>query len=260
MRIGIIGVGKMGGAILEGLIASGGVRGEDVFFYEVDEERKEFVVSNYGVTYLPRDELFKATDVVIVAVKPQDMETALKGAEAQGKLVVSIAAGVSSERVASYFSSCDRVVRVMPNLPLVVREGMTVVFKGPFSRDEDVSLVKELFSHLGDVVVLDEKYADAVTALSGSGPGFAAVLMEGLADGGVLVGLPRDVSYRLSVQVFLGAARYLKETAKPPSELKDQVSSPGGTTISGISALEEMGVRGALMEAVKRAYERSKEL
>ncbi len=260
MRIGILGVGRMGEAILKGLLSSGKIKAGDVFFNEIVEERKEYIIQNYGVTFLPKEDMIKEVDAIIVAVKPQDMEKALSGLDAGGKLFISIAAGVSSERVASFLKNGNRVVRVMPNLPLLVGEGMIAVFEGPFSSSDDVEITRDIFSSMGEVVILDEKYADAVTALSGSGPGFVAVLMEAMADGGVLVGLPRDISYKLTHQVFLGAAKYIKEVSLSPAELKDQVASPGGTTISGIWEMEKSSVRAGIIGAIKKAYERSKEL
>ncbi len=258
-RIGIIGAGKMGEAILSGLIKAGRPA-EAITFSEVVQERASYIENRYGVRRSDVQTLFRDCNIVIIAVKPQDIDTAIGGMDASKNLIISIAAGVSSERIGSILKNAKRVVRVMPNLPLVVGEGMIAIFRGTFSQEEDVEFTQKLFSSMGETVILDEKYADAVTAMSGSGPGFMGVIMEAMEDAGVLLGLPREVSRVLSVQTALGSSALLKKKKISPFELKCQVASPGGTTISGILEMESKGIRGTIMSSIKKAFERSKEL
>ncbi len=258
-KVGIIGAGKMGEAIISGLIKAGQDK-NNLFFSEALEERRKYVEEKYGIEAKDTENIFKDCDITIIAVKPQDIKAAIEGFDASNILVVSIAAGVKSSVIGSILKNGNRVVRVMPNLPLVVGEGMVVVFKGPLSQEKDVEEVVKLFSPMGETVVLDERYADAVTALSGSGPGFVAIFSEALEDAGVLLGLPRDIARKLAIQTVMGSSRYMKELGISPPELKAQVSSPGGTTIAGILQMEKDGLRGTVMEALKKAYERSKEL
>src|SRR5437762_1366165 len=205
----------------------------------------------------------REVDVVILAVKPQIIEPVLQEvahALTRAKLLISIAAGVSTARLRAVLGKQARLIRVMPNTPALVLEGVTAIAKAEGLEPGDLDPAGEIFSAVGRVVVLGEDLLDAVTGLSGSGPAYVAVVIESLADGGVKMGLDRVTAMTLATQTVLGAAKLLLETGLHPGALKDMVSSPGGTTIAGLAALEEGGIRTAFIKAVERATQRSREL
>jgi pyrroline-5-carboxylate reductase len=191
------------------------------------------------------------------------MEAALKGIAAsvdQTKTIISIAAGTTIAFVAGRLPAKARIIRVMPNTPALVLAGAAGIAKGEYATAQDLQIAEAIFSAMGKAVVVEEKHLDAVTGLSGSGPAYVFLFIEALADGGVKMGLPRDVATLLAAQTVLGAAKMLLEGGRHPAELKDLVASPGGTTIAGLHALERGGLRGIVMEAVEAATSRSKEL
>jgi pyrroline-5-carboxylate reductase len=201
--------------------------------------------------------------VVILAVKPQVIRAVveeIRSAVTPETLFISIAAGVGTATLRPLLPGRTRLIRTMPNTPALVLEGATAIARADDLEPGDLDIAQEIFSAVGKVVVLDEALLDAVTGLSGSGPAYVALIIEALADGGVKVGLDRQTAMTLSAQTVLGAARLLLETGSHPGQLKDMVASPGGTTIAGIHALEEGGLRHALISAVERATLRSKEL
>lgn len=203
-----------------------------------------------------------AAEVVFLAVKPQNIRQVAAGVHESfdaSKLLVSICAGVTIESLESVFHT-TRVVRVMPNTPCLVGAGASALSCATGAKDEDAALVRRLLKAVGEVVQLDEKHMDAVTGLSGSGPAFVYQVIEALADAGVSMGLHRDVAQQLATQTVLGAATMVRDTGEHPAVLKDRVTSPGGTTIAGLKALETAGLRAALMEAVAAATRRSAEL
>lgn len=253
----------MAEALIGGFLASGVVEPATLFATDISETRRDLVKRRFGIRVGP-DNAEAATwaDVVLLAVKPQSLDSVLGplSPTLAGRLVISIAAGVSIARIAGRVPSGTRVVRVMPNAPALVREGMSALAVGPGVRAEEADLVRALFESVGRVVAVEETWMDAVTGLSGSGPAYVCVAIEALADGGVKMGLPRAVADILAVQTVLGAARMVLETKEHPGRLKDRVASPGGTTIAGLHALEQGGVRASLMAAVEAATLRSKEL
>jgi pyrroline-5-carboxylate reductase len=207
-------------------------------------------------------EVVTGADVVFLAVKPQYVAEAApeaRGAVDEAKLVVSIVAGVTLAKLAQQFGT-GRLVRVMPNTPCLVGEAAAAYCLGEGASPDDGQLVKDLLSAVGVAIQVEERLLDAVTGLSGSGPAYAFVMIEALADGGVRMGLPRDVALTLAAQTLLGAAKMVLHTHEHPAMLKDRVASPGGTTIAGLQALEERAVRGALIAAVEAATRRSMEL
>jgi pyrroline-5-carboxylate reductase len=262
--VGFVGVGNMGEALVKGLLAAGLVPADSIFATDVRTERLQQLERQYRILAV-RDsrELAARADVVILAVKPQTMNPVLAEiapAVTAHKLVVSIAAGVPTSRLRERLPAGVRLVRVMPNTPALVLEGATAVARAEGLHAGDLETVQEIFGAVGRVVVLDEDHLDAVTALSGSGPAYVAMVVESLADGGVNMGLDRATAMTLAVQTVLGAARLLLETGLHPGQLKDMVASPGGTTMAGIAALEEGGLRRTFIAAVERATQRSREL
>jgi pyrroline-5-carboxylate reductase len=201
--------------------------------------------------------------VVILAVKPQIMPTILEEIAPvvnREKLVISIAAGITLQTLQRALGDSRRVVRVMPNTPALVLAGAAGISPGKAATAQDVALVEQIFNAVGRAIVVSDEMMDVVTGLSGSGPAFIFALIEGLADGGVLMGLSRQTAILLAAQTVLGAAKMVLETGKHPGELKDMVTSPAGTTIAGMHVLESGGLRGLMMEAVRRATERSEAL
>ena len=263
-KVGFIGAGNMGEALIKGLVAANLVRPEAIYASDVRLERLKALDQQYGIRLLADNaELVRQVDIVILAVKPQIMAPALRqiaSAVTKKKLLISIAAGVSTTTIRAALGKAARLIRVMPNTPALVLEGVTAVAKAEGLEPGDLDTAGEIFSAVGRVVVLDEELMDAVTGLSGSGPAYVAVVIESLADGGVKMGLDRITAMTLATQTVLGAARLMIETGMHPGALKDMVSSPGGTSIAGIAALEEGGIRTTFIKAVERATLRSREL
>ncbi len=263
-KVGFLGAGNMGEAMIRGLLKAGLVPAEDIFAADPRLERLEQLAKLYGIHVLSDNTLLvKRVDVVIVAVKPQIIHPVLKEvapAVAPRQLVISVAAGVPTAALRADLPKGVRLIRVMPNTPALVLEGMTAVARAEGLQQGDIETAEEIFGAVGKVVVLEEEALDAVTGLSGSGPAYVALIIEALADGGVKVGLDRLTAMTLAAQTVLGSAKLLIETGAHPGQLKDMVTSPGGTAIAGIAELEAGGVRRTLIRAVERATRRSREL
>ena len=263
-KVGFIGGGNMGEALIKGLLAAELVPATEVYASDVSLERLRSLDQQYGVQ-LREDNgaLVRDVDIVILAVKPQIMAPVVRQiapAVTRKKLLISIAAGVSTTTIRAALGKEARLIRVMPNTPALVLEGVTAIAKAEGLEPGDLDTAAEIFSAVGRVVTLDEDLMDAVTGLSGSGPAYVAVVVESLADGGVKMGLDRITAMTLATQTVLGAAKLMLETGMHPGALKDMVASPGGTTIAGIAAMEEGGIRNTLIKAVERATQRSREL
>ena len=259
----VVGMGNMGSALARALAEAGwkvgGAEKDPQRAARVREELKDL-----GVKVFSPGDQWSVQDwrVMIVAVKPKDVPETLGEFSmhlAPSTLVISIAAGVRIETLKKLLPHEQPLVRVMPNTPAMVGAGASALAAAPWTRQEDVELARELMGAVGIVEVVDEALMDGVTALSGSGPAYAAAIIEALADGGVAEGLPRAIAQRLAAQTLLGAARMVLEGIHP-AQLKDMVTSPGGTTIAGLEALETGGLRGALMRAVRAAAARSRAL
>ncbi len=262
-KIGFVGGGNMGEALIRGLLKTGLILPESLFVADVRLERLEELARVYGIHTLSDNTLLvRRVDVVILAVKPQILAAVLReiAPAVSGKLLVSIAAGVATARIRSHLPPGIRLIRTMPNAPPRVLEGATGIARADGLEPGDLETAQEIFSAVGKVVVLEEELMDAVTGLSGSGPAYLALVVEALADGGVRVGLDRQTAMTLAVQTVLGSARLLIETGTHPGQLKDMVTSPGGTAIAGIHTLEAGGLRRTLIDAVERATQRSREL
>ena len=263
-RIGFLGCGNMGEALVKGLVEANVVKGEALMVSDTRAERLADLDRRYGVRIAKDNvELVRESDVVVLAVKPQIMTPVLKeiaSSLSRRQLVISVAAGVATATIRAAVGKDIRLIRVMPNTPALVLEGATAIAKAQGLEAGDLEIAQEIFCAVGKAVVLDEELMDAVTGLSGSGPAYVAVVIESLADGGVKMGLDRQTAMTLATQTVLGAAKLLLETGVHPGALKDMVSSPGGTSITGIAALEEGGIRTTFIKAVERATLRSREL
>jgi pyrroline-5-carboxylate reductase len=260
-KLGFIGVGNMGGAIIRGLLAGGRVARENLVYYDPDPARQAQMEELGVEAALDNAEVMHAP-VVVLGIKPQVMPAVLAQVKEFARpwhLIISIAAGVPLAVLEAAFPE-SRVIRVMPNTPTLVGAGMAALAPGTGITPDDLDLALELFRAVGEAVVVEERLMDAVTGLSGSGPAFVAVFIEALADGGVKMGLPRPLALTLASQTVLGTAKLCLEEELHPGRLKDMVTSPGGTTIAGLHALESGGFRGAVMDAVTAAAARSEEL
>ena len=262
--VGFVGAGNMGEELIKGLLAANLVPAEAIHATDVRLERLKELNRQYGIQVSSDNaELIRHADIVILAVKPQIMDavlTEIAPAVTRRKLLISIAAGVSTAKIRAVLRKDARLIRVMPNTPALVLEGVTAVAKADGLEADDLETAGEIFGAVGRVVVLGEELMDAVTGLSGSGPAYIAVVIEALADGGVRMGLDRITAMTLATQTVLGAATLLRETGLHPGAVKDMVCSPGGTSIAGIAALEEGGIRTTFIKAVERATQRSREL
>ena len=263
-RVAFLGAGNMGEALIKGLTHAGLVPAGSITASDPRSEHLAEIARRYGIRAVADNaELVKSADVIILAVKPQIMSAVLKevsSAVDEGKLLISIAAGVATKKLREQLGRPVRLIRVMPNTPALVLEGVTAIARAEGLEPGDLEAAQELFAAVGKVVVLEEGAMDAVTGLSGSGPAYVAMTIEALADGGVKMGLDRAIAMTLAAQTVLGSARLVLDTGVHPGQLKDMVSSPGGTTIAGIAALEDGGLRRAFIQAVERATLRSREL
>jgi pyrroline-5-carboxylate reductase len=264
IKLGIIGGGVMAEALLSRLVGNGLYAPETVIVSEPQGQRRDWLGQQYGLQITENNRLpLAATEAVFLAIKPQhlpDVVEGLGGAVPQPQtLMLSILAGVSLRQLEEAFPNLP-MIRAMPNTPATVGAGMTAIALGQWVQPNHRELALRLFQAVGEVVEVPETLMDAVTALSGSGPGYIAVLIEALTDGGVAVGLPRSTASKLALQTVRGTAQLLQSTGMHPAELKDRVTSPAGTTITGIASLEQAGFRSAIIEAVQAACRRSQEL
>lgn len=263
-RIAFIGAGNMGEALIKGLLQAGKVRPEQLIATDVRKNRLETIRKAYQIeTIINNREAVTKAQILLLAVKPQVMDEVLvelRGAVAEDHLLLSVAAGIRTAFIEARFSQPTRVVRIMPNAPALVLDGASAIAPGHHATAEDLEMARQIFQAVGQVVDIEEKFMDAVTGLSGSGPAYIFVAIEALSDAGVRMGLSRDVATLLAAQTVLGAARMVLETGEHPATLRDTVTSPGGTTIAGLHVLEEAGFRGTLMSAVEAATRRSREL
>lgn len=262
-KIGFIGGGNMAEALIKGLVKGTFPSGQ-IVVSEPSADRRRLLESRYGVGFAA-DNLALVRDcrLLVLAVKPQllaEVTADFAAAFDDDHLLVSILAGVTTETLEACFDGRARVVRVMPNTPALVGEGATALCPGRFANPDDLAAARHIFEAVGSVHLVGEGQMDAVTGLSGSGPAYLFTVIEALADGGVREGLPRETALNLAVQTVLGAARLVRESGEHPAVLRDKVCSPGGTTIAGVQALEDRGLRGTLMAAVAAASRRSREL
>jgi pyrroline-5-carboxylate reductase len=266
LRIAILGLGKMGGILAQGFLRANLLPAANLTATVARADRDR--TPSLGIS-LTTDNLAaaQAADIVLLAIKPYQIVDVLEeiAPALPGKLVISVAASITTATMehaasGSYVDQKIAVIRAMPNTPAAVGAGMTAICRGRHVTDAQLALAERIFSTVGRTVTLDEKLIDAATGLSGSGPAYIFILIDALAEAGVSVGLPRDTATLLAAQTTYGAARMVLETGLHPAQLKDQVTTPAGTTIAGIQALEEGKLRATLIQAVKRSAERAKEL
>ena len=260
-RIAIIGAGRIGEALLAGLVSSGW---SDIVVTSRRPERVEELAERHGVdaTTVNADAV-RGAGIVVIAVKPQDIDALLDDigdVVTPTQTVLTVAAAIPTARIEARLPEGVPVVRAMPNAPSTVHEGMAGIAAGAHAQDEHLAAAEEVLSHLGRVVRVPEQAMDAVTAVSGSGPAYLALLAEAMIEAGILLGLSREVSTTLVVQTMFGTAKLLRDEPVHPVELREQVTSPGGTTIRAIRELERSGVRAAFLTAIQAAMERSQEL
>lgn len=265
IQLGVIGGGVMGEAIFSRLIHKNIYAPNAILVSEPQPQRREFLQQTYQVQVTENNSDALASEVLLLAIKPQILDSVMAslgtqiGQETGSPLVISILAGVPLNRLEAALKG-QPVIRAMPNTPATVGAGMSAIAPGKLAQPEHIETAKAIFGAVGSVVEVPESLMDAVTGLSGSGPAFVAMMVEALADGGVAAGLPRQVANQLALQTVLGTAQLLQESELHPAQLKDRVTSPGGTTIAGVTALEKGGFRSAVIEAVRSAYARSREL
>ncbi len=275
MKLGFIGGGKMAAALIKGVLKSGICTPADITVSDVHAPTAEKLRTETGVTIAASNaEVVGASEVIILAVKPGDALTAIQGVSAQqmessmrwawqggggktGRLLISIVAGLPLASLEKVAGEKLRVIRVMPNTPALVLAGASAFSTGTQATDADADIAQKIFGSVGVALRVKESLLDAVTGLSGSGPAYGYTIIEALADGGVLMGLPRDLALLLAAKTIAGAAEMVMQTGLHPAALRDQVASPGGTTIAGIEALEAGGLRAALIAAVRAASQRS---
>jgi pyrroline-5-carboxylate reductase len=262
--LGFVGGGQMAEALIKGLLSRGLLKPGQITVSDLSEVRRSHLKKTFGInTTLENKDVVKGSEIIVLAVKPQVMATVLEEIRpvvSSDRLVVSIAAGITILSLEKGLPEGTRVVRVMPNTPALVQAGAAALCKGTAARPGDLDMVRQILETVGKAVVVPESLMDAVTGLSGSGPAYVFTFIEGLIDAGVREGLPRTVAQELVVQTVLGAALMCQNTGKHPAELTTMVTSPGGTTVAGLHILERGALRGIILDAVRAATERSREL
>ncbi len=268
-RIGIIGVGAMGGALCRGLVQANATPPNKIVLFDPHDAHVEVLQNTLGVKVAESNaQLARYTDILLLCVKPynvvsvlEEIQESLKRDDAKPlPLVISIAAGVRLKALEAHTGEGIPVIRAMPNTPAQLGKGACAFCEGTHVTPAHMAYAKAIFESVGTAVQVPESLMDAVTALSGSGPAYVYLMIESLIDGGVKAGLPRDIAHQLAAQTVLGAAHMVLETGIHPAQLRDMVTTPAGTTIAALASLEQSGVRAALIQAVERAAIRAKEL
>lgn len=262
-RLAVLGAGVMGTAILSAWLDAGAFGRDDVRASTLDDDSRRHLADDLGVRVVDSRKAVTGADVVVVAVKPDAVVALLQQVRDElddGALVISVAAGVTLDTLETHLPEGAVVVRVMPNTPALIREGMLAMSPGKECRRDQVRRAEELLAHLGSVVTVPEKQQDAVTGLSGSGPAYVFALADALVEAGVVQGLARPVATELAVQTLYGAAALLRRSGDHPAILRERVTSPGGTTAAGLRVLDAAGLRSAVVDAVEAATRRSAEL
>ena len=263
-RLGFIGVGNMGEALLRGIIGSGLMSPANILASDVNLEKLNSLRDELGIISVDsNNELVKKSDIILLALKPNIISSVLSEVSSdidQTKLCISIAAGVSTAAIEEVLQTNSPVMRVMPNTPAMVYEGMAAICPGQYAKDEHIQKTQQIFQAVGKVAIVQEKLMDAVTALSGSGPAFVFLIIESLTDAAIQLGLGHEDAAIMAAQTVLGASKMVVDTGEHPAILKNRVTSPGGTTAAGLYELERRGLRAAIIDAVVAAALRSKQM
>lgn len=263
-KIGFIGCGNMSQAMIGGVVNSEIFQGKNILVSDLNKNSLETVANKYGVfTTTNNLEIAKESDILILAVKPNlygVVISQIKETVKNNVIIVTIAAGKSIESTEIAFGKNIKIVRVMPNTPALVGEGMSSMVPNKLVEAHELDEIRRIFESFGKTEVVEEKLMDVVTSVSGSAPAYVYMFIEAMADGAVLDGMPRDKAYKMAAQTVLGAAKMVIETGMHPGQLKDMVCSPGGTTIEAVTILEEKGLRNAVITAMRRCTEKSKEM
>jgi pyrroline-5-carboxylate reductase len=263
MTFGFLGFGKMASALVQGMLQADACKPEHILVINRHPETIEKEVQEYGLQLAPSPKaLVQQSDTIVLGTKPADSVELLRDVRQflDGKLLISVAAGITLQALQDAAGHRTRVIRAMPNTPSLVKKGATAYALGDHATGGDAEIAERMFAAVGLVFRVRESALDAVTGLSGSGPAYVFTFVEALADGGVMMGLPREIAAELAVQTVLGSAQMIRETNLHPAELREMVASPGGTTMAGIEILESRGLRYTIMSAVRAASERAREL
>lgn len=263
MNIGFIGAGNMATAMIKGLINSEYINNDKVYVNSKFEEEVNKLVEEYGINGVTKKELVNNSDVIVLAVKPNQYEEVIreiKEYNINDILFISIAAGLPINNIENMFNKEIKLIRCMPNTPVMVSEGMIGICKNSFARDDELDMVKDMFRGVGRVEVVLESQMDAVVAVSGSSPAYVYIMIEAMADAAVLEGIPRDKAYTFAAQAVYGSAKMVLESGIHPADLKDKVCSPGGTTIEAVKVLEDKGFRGCIIEAMEACANKSRNM
>ena len=263
-ELGIIGIGKIGSALLRRFINSNTINHDNIIIYDINYDRLKAISNEFDVSIAKNiAELVKISNYILIAVLPQVINTVLEEVKevlSEQQVLISIAAGITINHIKTFIPKSVGIIRIMTNSPALIGEAATAIAINKDVNEKDLSFAKNLFRSVGIVVELDEIHLDAVTGLSGSGPAYIFIIIEALADGGVKMGLSREISVKLAAQTVLGSAKLLLETKKHPGELKDMVATPAGTTITAIHELESAKLRATLIRAVEAATLKSRSL
>jgi pyrroline-5-carboxylate reductase len=264
IKLGFVGAGNMGAAMVKSIAKSDIVKPENIYIFDVDTDKVGLLKKETGINVLGSvDEVFRKSDLIVLALKPNMIKPVLEACKesfSQDKILVSVAVGLPISLYKGILGNDKKIIRTMPNTPVLVGEGMTLISFDNNVGEDDLKLVRPLFETMGKVEVLDEKFMSEVTALTGSSPAYVFMFIEAMADAAVLSGIPRNLAYKLASQAVLGSAKMVLETGKHPGELKDQVCSPAGTTIEAVSALEKNGFRYAVIDAMNECTKRAREI
>lgn len=262
-KIGFVGTGFMGTALLKGVVKSGLISPDKISIYDIDREKAHKISAETGARLsASSEEVVRTSEAVVLAVKPAQVKAVLEPLTPvfDGKLLISIAVGIPTGVYSGILGEHSRIIRSMPNTPAAVGEGITLLCGGGSATEEDVHRAKALFETVGKAEIFDERLMNEVTALTSSSPAYIFMFIEAMADAAVLSGIPRQVAYRLAAQAVLGAAKMVLETGKHPAELKDQVCSPAGTTIEAVRSLEKNGLRYTVIQAMDECTHKAREI
>lgn len=262
--IGVIGAGHIGAAVIGGLIKAKLTSPKNIIASRRSENNLAELAKTFGIhTTTDNKKVAKSSDIIVLAIKPmnsRDVLNEIKDSVTTSKVIISVMAGIKTSFINSFLGVECPVIRTMPNTPVLVDSGATAISKGKFAGEEDLKIANTIFKSIGTVEVVPENLLDAVTGLSGSGPAYIYMVIEAMTDGGVKMGIPRQIAFRLAAQTVFGAAKLVIETGKHPAILKDEVTTPGGTAIAAVAELETHGLRTMLINAVSTATARSQEL